>query len=191
MGTGPGSEQRFFTVLTITWHLYTRFHLQISFTSRKLGIIKHILQRRKLRVGVFGGISNEKIFLGILRWVRDAFPGQLLTTVALPVWQKCAFSDKTERATTISARAIFSQPPSRGKVWGRSLMGSRKRTESSPLNSLGKVAHPQHSPLCNLLFLSKCIGREILYVSLLLLSSPSVSTLWVNPVQVPNSTEGS
>lgn len=192
MGTGPGSEQRFFTVLTITWHLYTRFHLQVAFTSGKLGIIKHILQRQKLRVEFFGGISNEKIFLGILRWARDAFPRQLLTTVTLPVWQKCAFSDKAERATTISARAIFSQPPSRGKVWVRSLMGSCERTQSSPLNFLGKVALAQHSPLCNLLFLSKCIGREILYnVSLLLLSSPSVSTLWVNPVQVSNSTEGS
>lgn len=158
-----------------------RFHLQVSFTSQKLGIIKHILQRPKLRVGFLGGISNEKIFLGILRWARDAFPGQLLTTVTLPVWQKCAFSDKAERETTISARVIFSEPPSRGKfllVWGRSLIGSCKRTESSPLNFLGKVALPRHSPLCNLLFLSKCIGREILYnVSLLLLSSPSVSTL--------------
>lgn len=190
MGAGTGSEQRFFTVLTITWHLYTCFHLQVAFTPGKLRIIKHILRRQKLRVEFFGGISNEKIFLGILRWARDAFPGQLLTTVTLP-WQKCAFSDKAERATTIWARVIFSQPPSRGKVWGRSLMGSRKRTESSPLNFLGKVALPRHSPLCNLLFLSKCIGREILYVSLLLLSSPSVSTLWVNPVQVPNSTEGS
>lgn len=57
-------------------------------------------------------------------------------------------------------------------------MGSCERTQSSPLNFLGKVALAQHSPLCNLLFLSKCIGREILYnVSLLLLSSPSVSTL--------------
>lgn len=162
-------------------HFYTCFNLQVSFRSRKLGTIKHILQRRKLQVGFFGDISDEKIFLGILRWARDAFLGQLLTTVALPVWQKCAFPDKTERATTISARVIFAQPPSRGKfllVWGRSPMGSCKRPESSPLNFPVKATLPRLSPLCNLLFLSKCIGREILYnVSSLLLSSPSVSTL--------------
>lgn len=42
-------------------------------------------------------------------------------------------------------------------------MGSCKRPESSPLNFPVKVTLPQLSPLCNLLFLSKCIGKEILY----------------------------
>ena len=67
---GTGSGQRSFTVYIVSKYniaFYTGFNLQNSFRSQKLGTIKHVLQRQKLKVWLFGDISDEKIFLGILR----------------------------------------------------------------------------------------------------------------------------